>query len=114
MDCDGVAKLIASILRVRSCFYFWWLTSAYRTDQIVLTLVKCVLGLVTGLLKDDVLPLVKEIIKLIGELLSCILDLVCPLLSGVVEAVVSLIGDLISLIFSLDLSVIIKLLCLKL
>ena len=112
LGCDGLAKLIAAILRVRPYVCLFWPIFTHFTNQIVITLLKCVFGLLTSLLKADVLPLLKEIIELLGELLSLILEIVIPLVEGVLEVVVELISDLISIIFSLNLLDIIK--CLKL
>jgi len=81
-------------------------------DQIVLCLVQAVLKIVSGLVKEDVLPLLCKIIALLGDLLCLILDLVGELLSAVLKIVVSLLGDLLPLTIEIDISVITKALCL--
>jgi len=92
LDVADVADLIASLLRV------------------VMNLLKCVLGLVTGAVKEEVLPLLLKIVDLLCKLLSLVLDLVGHLLSGVIAAVLERITDLIPFIIECDLKSLIGLL----
>jgi len=91
LDVKTVAQLIANVVRV------------------VLLLLKAVLDLVSGTVKDEVLPLLRKIGELLGDLLYLVLQLVGKLLSGVLLAVVALIADLINIIDALDIKILIKL-----
>jgi len=96
LDIDGVAELLGNVLTV------------------VLHLVKVVLGLVSSVVKDDILSLLCEILNLVGELLSCVLKIVVPIVGDVVGLVLELVDHvLIKIIVDLKITVLIDLLHIK-
>ena len=72
------------------------------------------LGLVSGTVKGEVLPLLSDIGELLGDLLCAVIGLVVNALDGIASIVLSLVDDLASLILKLDLKVAIQVLGIKL
>jgi len=95
IDVKDLAKLVAAVIRVVIC------------------LIQAVLAIVSGVVKDGVLPLLCEIGELLGNLLSLVVKLVSTLLKGLVAEVLLLIADLVKVILGLDLKVVIQVLGLK-
>jgi len=93
LDVKGVAVLLSGVLHI-VCF-----------------LLQLVLQIVTGAVKDTVLPLVLEILCLVGDLVAVVLSLVACLLTGVLAALLPLIGDLVSFIYVLNVKTLIEILC---
>ena len=54
------------------------------------------LGLVSGTVKDEVLPLLSDIGELLGDLLCAVIGLVVNALDGIVSVILSLVDDLVS------------------
>jgi len=84
-----------------------------RCYQVVICLIQAVLAIVSGVVKEGVLPLLCEIGELLGNLLALIVKLVGTLLKGLVAEVLLLIADLLKVILDLDLKIVIEILGLK-
>jgi phage-related protein len=67
-----------------------------------LTILQTVLSLVTGTVKDNVVPLVDEIAELLGTILCGVLKLVGDLVTEVLVDVLQLINGLIPFILNLN------------
>ena len=87
-----------------------WLT--HSAVQVVFGLLAAILDVVTVTVKAGIWSLVVDIVTLVASLLTCILGLVNGVLSGLISVLVGLIGDIIPCIRSLNITVIIKVLCL--
>lgn len=82
-------------------------------NQVVFLLLDCLLGLVCATVKEGILPLVIEIVCLVGELVEAVLCLVASLLTGVIVALGPLIVDIVHIIINLNVKSVIDILCIQ-
>ena len=90
-------------------FLLSWLICS--VNQVVFGILAVVLD-VTVTVKGGIWSLVVDIVTLVASLLTCVLGLVSSVLSGLISVLVGLIGDIIPCIRTLNIQVLIKVLCL--